>query len=87
MWVAKEIELRSDSFEASNQKEGRLTCEWFLFCVLQSAGFAGQVLQVDPISVIANNYNIYELSWQKDFGSTRKKDQEETEDTDTTIQT
>ena len=51
------------------------------FCVLQSAGFAGQVLQVDPISVIANNYNIYERSRQEDFGSTRKKDQEETEDT------
>ena len=39
------------------------------------------MLQVDPISVIANNYNIYERSRQEDFGSTQQKDQEETEDT------
>ena len=71
MWVAEEIEIRRvDKLQVND-----------FFCVLQSAGFAGQVLQVDPISVIANNYNIYERSRQEDFGSTQQKDQEETEDT------
>ena len=40
-----------------------------------------QPWQVDPISVISNNYNIYERSRQGDFGSSQQKDQEETEDT------
>ena len=69
--MAEEIEIRRvDKLQVND-----------FFCVLQSAGFAGQVLQVDPISVIANNYNIYERSRQEDFGSTQQKDQEETEDT------
>ena len=66
---------------ATRRRVDKLQVNEFCFCVLQSAGFAGQVLQVDPISVIANNYNIYERSRQEDFGSTQQKDQEETEDT------
>ena len=47
---------------ATRRRVDKLQVNEFCFCVLQSAGFAGQVLQVDPISVIANNYNIYERS-------------------------